>query len=43
MKIKQWNKRKEKKARFKRSIARAKKRGEIVFGGFVPVSGLLDE
>ena len=34
MKANYWDKRKEKKARFKRSIARAKKRGELIYGGF---------
>lgn len=38
MKIKHWDKRKEKKARFKRSLARAKKRGMLIYGGFVPLN-----
>ena len=38
MKIKRWDKRKEKKARFKRSLARAKKRGMVVYGGFIPLN-----
>jgi len=43
MKIKQWDKRKEKKARFKRSLARAKKRGMVVYGGFIPLNFTLLE
>ena len=34
MKIKSWNPKKEKKARFKRKLARLKKRGENVYGGY---------
>lgn len=35
MSIKYWNRRKEKKARFKRKIARLRKRGVIVYGGYI--------
>ena len=38
MKIKKWDKRKGKKARFKRSMARARKRGDIIYGGFITIS-----
>ena len=34
MKITQWDKRKEKKARFKKKLSRLKKRG-CVYGGYV--------
>jgi hypothetical protein len=34
MKIKSWNPKKEKKARFKRKLARLKKHGENVYGGY---------
>ena len=38
LKIKKWDKRKEKKARFKKSIARAKKRGDLIYGGFILIN-----
>ena len=37
-KIKHWDKRKEKKARFKRWMKRAKKRGEMIYGGYVTIT-----
>ena len=37
MKIQKWDKRKEKKARFKRKIARLKKQGCIIYGGFIKI------
>ena len=42
MKVKKWDKRKVKKARFKKSISRAKKRGELIFGGFIKITDCLD-
>ena len=36
IKIKYWDRRKAKKARFKRYLARARKRGEIMYGGYIP-------
>ena len=38
LKMKEWDKRKEKKARFKKSIARAKKRGDLIYGGFILIN-----
>ena len=35
VKVYYWNKRKEKKARFKKKISRMKKRGDIIYGGFI--------
>ena len=40
--IPHWDSRKEKKARFKRKIARLKKRGNIIFGGYVNFTDELD-
>ena len=37
MKIKNWDPRKEKKARFKRSINRHMKRGGKIYGGYVKI------
>ena len=34
IKITSWDSRKEKKARFKRKVARIRKRGGIIYGGF---------
>lgn len=36
----QWDRRKEKKARFKRKLSRMKKRGGLVYGGYISVSDL---
>ena len=38
MKINKWDKRKEKKARFKRKMARIRKRGDIIYGGFIKLT-----
>ena len=40
-KLKTWNKRKEKKARFKRKLARLRKRGTLIYGGFIELDGSL--
>lgn len=38
LKIKSWDARKEKKARFKRYLERARKRGDYIYRGFVTIS-----
>lgn len=36
-KVRQWDRRKEKKARFKRSLKRAIRRGEYIYGGWIKI------
>lgn len=43
MKVRYWSLRQLKKARWKRSLARAIRRGELVYGGFADVGEILDD
>ena len=38
-----WNRKKEKKARFKRKIRRLRKRGCVIYGGYIPIGSVLKE